>query len=198
MDDAINSVTALPSGSELMRRWQSLATLEAIMMAEWEYRYFSFNANWGERESMGSMRDGSGSESFFLFCDAGVAGKIYDKERGLMQGEGISAVPKEFSSFVTEPAFSIDRTTCFLWQLKGADWEIVPAETGKMPLLAWLCDDGAFYHAWAKDYYEVEIDLELVRKVWAMEPLPDDLIKSINPERDIFEFRDELTEIGYP
>ncbi len=48
---------------------RSLAMLDAIMSPEWEYRYFSFNANWdaslGER--MASMRNGSGDE-YFAIC----------------------------------------------------------------------------------------------------------------------------------
>lgn len=44
-------------------------------MSDWESRYFSFDPNWGEDE-MASMRDGEGSECFFLFTKAGCAGKI--------------------------------------------------------------------------------------------------------------------------
>jgi len=45
---------------------QSLATLDAIYSPEWEYRYYSYDSNWGEGEEMGSIRNGSG-DTFLLF-----------------------------------------------------------------------------------------------------------------------------------
>ena len=56
----------MPDIEKLRRLLQSMAMLEAILLPEWEYRYYSFNARWAEGEQMGSMRDGSGNDFFAL------------------------------------------------------------------------------------------------------------------------------------
>lgn len=63
--------TLLPDIESLRRRSQALAMLDAIVCPEWEGRYYSFNASWGETEAMGSMRNGSGDDWFILFSPLG-------------------------------------------------------------------------------------------------------------------------------
>ena len=42
----------------VVRRWsQSLAVLDAIMSADWEYRYFSFDEEFGPGQALASMRN---------------------------------------------------------------------------------------------------------------------------------------------
>ena len=60
-------VVNLPGIEELRRLTQSLAMLDAIMTAEWEYRFYSFNCRWDTDEMMASMRDGSGDHWFLHF-----------------------------------------------------------------------------------------------------------------------------------
>ncbi len=62
-----------PSIAVLKSRMKALAILDAVVCQEWEFRYFSFNAQWAEGEQMASMRDGSGSHYFAVFSDAGTA-----------------------------------------------------------------------------------------------------------------------------
>src|SRR5262245_13262279 len=63
----------LPNIPELRRLTRALATLDAILSPEWQYRYYSFDSAWGKGELMASMRNGSGDHWFAIFCDAGVA-----------------------------------------------------------------------------------------------------------------------------
>lgn len=65
------NLDALLDVNRLKALFQSLATLDAIMSPEWEYRYYSFNSKWAKGEQMGSMRNGSGDELFVLFNHAG-------------------------------------------------------------------------------------------------------------------------------
>lgn len=62
----IVNINDLPSIDEVKRRSQALALLDAILMPQWEFRYFSFNCNWdgSGNEMMASMKDGSGGEYF--------------------------------------------------------------------------------------------------------------------------------------
>ncbi|MBU2569645.1 MAG: hypothetical protein KJ725_06315 [Gammaproteobacteria bacterium] len=75
----IQNISDLPSIDEVKKRSQGLALLDAIIMPEWDYRYFSFNCNWdGDgNEMIASMRDGSGNEYFLHFTHEGIAGKVF-------------------------------------------------------------------------------------------------------------------------
>jgi hypothetical protein len=53
-------LTALPTMETLKKLTKSLAMLDAIIMREWDYRYYSFNSKWAEGEQMASMRNGQG------------------------------------------------------------------------------------------------------------------------------------------
>ncbi|MEO6655099.1 MAG: hypothetical protein ABIO36_03375 [Pyrinomonadaceae bacterium] len=64
----------------LERLCKSLAMLDAIMSPEWEYRYFSFNSKWADRERLASMRNGSGDEYYIWFGAIGAIIKGFDHE----------------------------------------------------------------------------------------------------------------------
>lgn len=46
MSHAIKSVADLSSISDVEKISKGLALADAILMPDWEYRYFSFNSNW--------------------------------------------------------------------------------------------------------------------------------------------------------
>jgi len=64
MKISTRNLEGLPDVTRLKRLLQSMAMLDAILMPEWEYRHYSFNAHWGEDDMMGSMRDGAVDEFF--------------------------------------------------------------------------------------------------------------------------------------
>lgn len=48
------------------------AAIDAVLMPEWEFRYFSYDKRWSTEGEMASLRDGSGSHHFALFTEGGV------------------------------------------------------------------------------------------------------------------------------
>jgi len=62
-----NRLATIPNVETLKKLCQSLATLDAIISPDWEYRYYSFNSKWADGEMMASMRNGSGDDYFILF-----------------------------------------------------------------------------------------------------------------------------------
>jgi hypothetical protein len=46
MSHDIKKIEALPTIDEVVKRSQALALLDAIIMPEWDCRYFSFNRHW--------------------------------------------------------------------------------------------------------------------------------------------------------
>ncbi|MEE1822435.1 hypothetical protein PUR61_09555 [Streptomyces sp. BE20] len=54
------------------------------------------------------------------------------------------------------------------------------------------------FQRFAEDYYEVPVDLEAVRDVYASRPLNQTLASSLNPEVDLTDVAEDIAEIGYP
>lgn len=201
MTHSLENIALLPNASELMANFQALAMLDAILMPDWTWRYFSFNSRWAAGEMMASMRDGQGDEFFFLFDATGVAGKIYCKGQvlGSDHAAAMARIPGDFSSFRSEAAFSLDAATCFLWQrCNETRWKVAPDCIAGIPLLAFVADRGETYHAWAQDYYEIEIDLDLIKSTFRRQPLSSQLIAALNPDAEVDGVLADAEEIGYP
>jgi hypothetical protein len=64
---------------DVVRRWsQSLAVLDAIMSPHREYRYFSYDPEFGPDQSLASMRNGSGDEYSITFTQDGAFLRGFD------------------------------------------------------------------------------------------------------------------------
>jgi hypothetical protein len=200
MEYALDNFSKLPSPSELRKRLQSLAMLDAIIMPDWDMRFFSYNSRWGAGEAMASMRDGEGSEFFFLFNDAGVAAKIYcaGYEIDSSISSALNEIPSCFSSFLEEAAFSINTATCYLWRCRSDDkWSATPRGIVEIPLLAFVSDEGEYYHAWAENYYEKAFDERCLHAVFEHEPLTSKIALTLNPEAEMETVLADADEIGF-
>jgi hypothetical protein len=183
--------------AELRRKLKTLAMLDAIMEPEWQYRYFSYNSKWSETAEMGSLRDGSGGEWFLWTSDQLAGYKCLSPDDGLMKElENEKAkIPDIYGAFVTESAFGMDHATC-IWYLDELKWVklglpvkwLIDLET----VSKWHAKD---YHAWAIDYYERDIDLSVIEKLFAGK-FSDELALGLNPEINMSELKEELKEIG--
>jgi hypothetical protein len=196
----------------LRRLTKSLAMLDAIISPEWEFRYFSFNAQWTEGEEMASMRNGSGDDWFLHFSEPGAVLKGFAHESPLAKTSALPSripvsVPPEFSSFLEEVAFNLDMATFCIWRRHGDPlWTVVEPATGRLTaeadgsaeMLAILDGKPETYHQWAESYYERAVALASVQTVYAHVPLDQDLVASLNSELPIEELAPEVAEIGYP
>ena len=54
------------------------------------------------------------------------------------------------------------------------------------------------YLTFAEDYYEVAIDLEPIRHAYALMPLTEYVVTSLNPRRRLADLSEGIAEIGYP
>jgi hypothetical protein len=114
MEISTRNLEGLPDVTRLRRLLQSVAILDAILMPEWQYRYYSFNAHWGQGEMMGSMINGSGDEFFALFNMHGVFLKGFDHEAtaaAIPSRHFYRDLPAQFEPCAREPAFSPDDVT---------------------------------------------------------------------------------------
>jgi hypothetical protein len=117
----------------IVRRWsQSLALLDAILSAEPEYRYFSFDSESGQ--ALASMSNGCGDEYSISFTGEGAFLRGFDHESPLSRPftqappalcPGIlTGLPAALASVAHQSAFTlagVPRMTVALWRLAGEE-----------------------------------------------------------------------------
>jgi len=200
----------LPGIEDLRRLTKSLAMLDAILSPDWEYRFYSYNAKWGPGEEMASMRNGCGDDWFLLFDGNGAALKGCVHEYPLADDRAFAAliqevVPPAFSSFLKEPAFSMERATFCLWRsfsdpawnvVRPRDGAISPEDDGSWQLLDILDNAPATYHAEAEACHERAIPLAAVKAIYRHEPLTEQLVERLNPDCSLADLVGEAAQIG--
>jgi hypothetical protein len=213
-------VDFLPAPSLLKAVSKSLAVLDMIMEPDWGLRYYSYRPTWGPAEDLASMQNGSGDEYSIVFLADGAAYvRGFDHESPMSpwghDGELwpglIDGIPERFLRYVHEPTFGCegvsDMTVC-LWTESDAtgSWEhgsiLPPGGSGDQSGAGWLFElvsrpEPRQYRAFARDYYEVEIDAAAVADIYASRPLDQELVSRINPERVLSEMLDELRQVDY-
>jgi hypothetical protein len=198
----------LPGAISLRRLLQSVAMLDAVICPEWEYRYYSFNANWAAGEMMGSMRNGQGDGFFALFNRHGVFIKGFDHEStvaSLPSEQFYRDLPHQFSACCSEPAFSPELVTFCVWRLSeepgwsGAKIALPPSEDdGSANLLAILDCSPETYLRWATEYYGRELSALAVIAVYEHRVLTEEIVAALNPMCSLTSLREDIAEIGYP
>jgi hypothetical protein len=214
MNASTRNLRAVPSIERLRRQMQALALLDAILEAEWEYRYFSFNSRWSQSEQMGSMRNGSGDDLFAIFDKNGCFLRGFDHEslmspwasrdRKVWPGV-LDEVPSEFEASLREPAFHMEDTTFCIWRRsEDSCWHcgsvvfpdgVDPDGSGSM--LSLICGTAGDYASFAKDYYEVDVRIDAVERVLSHESLSKDLLSVFPTMRTLQELSADAIEIGY-
>ena len=220
-----NDLSGLVEIDRLRRLLQSMAMLDAILCRDWQYRYYSFQADWAAGEQMGSMRDGSGDDFFALFNGGGCILKGFAHEAKMspyalkpkrVWPGVLDSVPPEFASCLREPAFSIEDATFCVWRRYADDsWRCGaiefpagPDPDGSERLLSPLDGRPESYLEYASDYFEKPfLTLHMVRHVYEQRPLTDELIAVMtqdigvedeNPRLGLADLEEDITEIGYP
>jgi hypothetical protein len=205
-------LSALPSIDALRARTRALAVLDAVIGDEPEMRYFAFDAAWDEGEEMASMDNGSGDNWFAWFGTFGAAIIGFDHESsmspyaqdppalwpGLFDG-----VPEGFRApVIDEPAFSPDATTFIVWRERSDDaWRTTldtDADGSADFLRPVLDDDPGWFVEFCAEYYEVSVDADLIAAVYRSEPLTRDVVRGLNPSRDVAAVLAEASAMGYP
>jgi hypothetical protein len=191
----------IPNPEVLKRISQSVAMLDAVIMQEWEPRYYSFNTAWSPSSQIASMRNGSGDHYFILFTPAGAAMKGFCHELG-SKPNCYDNLPQIFEQpFLREAAFVTTDVSFACWN-SGPEWVIRPSDA----FVVGECADTLLdvlqgpekYQKWAEEYYERQIPLPVIRSVFDHEPLTDRMLAELNPNIDRTQLAADLKEIGYP
>ena len=201
-----------PDQRTLGNRAMALAMLDAIICPEFAYRYFSFDASWGDDEQMASMRNGEGDHWFMHLSDCGAAIKGYVKQ--LPRGEARAMarqvqrrVPAEFRAFLHEPAFAMgDVSYCYWRRSSDRAWSKVEHpdaglehwSDGSADYLSILLAPASCYYDYATDYFECAPALASIEQVYAHAPLTEQVVKSLNPQMSLEDAHAAARLIGYP
>ncbi|MDE7324765.1 MAG: hypothetical protein K2N63_00545 [Lachnospiraceae bacterium] len=193
------------SPQELSHQLKCMAVLDIIMNAkedDWLRRVQKYSK--GEAYS---VSNGSGDEMDIFFEENGVFIRGFDHENDLNQFganewdnnffvETYAGVPKNFLEIYEEEEQKEYMTFCMWYDYGAACWKQNITEGndgGKDYLLGFICKDAAKWAEWAEDYYETEIDLAVVEKVYGGGKLTVEDILRLNPERDA---KEALSEMG--
>lgn len=199
MNDQIQRIDQLPEPRQFLHNSKALAILDAILMPDWEGRYFSFNAKWNPPQSqqMASMRNGSGDEYFALLSPAGIIGKVYAPHDLATAAFIATDVPNTLvQGFADEPAFALDRTSFVFWRTASASsWSSSPSVLNVFPHLGFVAYGAHVYHEWAEGYYEREIDLATVEEVFQTLRIDEATVRRLNPDQSLESLADDLAEI---
>jgi hypothetical protein len=208
-------LTNLPPPDALRRLLQALALLDAILEEEWDNRYYSFDSKWSATEQMGSMRNGSGDDFFALFSTNGCFLRGFDhgsamspwREKPSKIWPGVlTGVPPQFNNALNEPAFHMEDTTFCIWCLaRTAAWHhgSIDFPDGEDPdgsqwLLSPLDGSPETYQTFAEEYFELDVPLDAIARVFAHEPLSAALLQAFPSSRDLQSVIKDAVEIDYP
>ena len=182
---------------QLKRKLKRLALLDAMIEQEWEYRYYSFDSAWSESEEMASLRDGSGGEWFVHFAGDNVAFKCTSPVDGIVEDfEKLkSSVPKRFTSFIHEPAFSMNIGSC-IWYFENDSWVKLGVEIQDLPnpdaIVAMSAED---YCKYVESYHEKSIDPKLVQQILEG-TFQETIAQQLNADIDLELLSSDLKQIG--
>ncbi len=210
---SIRALSLLPDIPTLRRISQSLALLDAILSRDWEYRYFSFNCDWAPQQAIASMRDGEGDGYLIWFNPEGVVLKGFAHESPMSPYRVsppliwlgvLDNLPLQFSSFLSEAAFSPEETTFCVWRTLRSGWQSGPVQfpegqdpDGSLRLLKLLDGRPQSYQRWAEIYYQQSIDFSAVIHIYEHKPLTERVVFALNPNLSIQDLDSDLAEIGY-
>ncbi len=195
--------TELPNREKLKAICKAISVLDAILSPEWEFRYFSYNCQWSENEELLQMRNGSGDEMHVLFtqngcCVNGFAHEFESKDKQKLT----LGLPEEFTEFMFgEPIASVGTTFC-IWKTDETDWEVGQLdnfEDDSETLLQIFDGNPETYREYASEYFETEIPLETIAKIYNGETLSKESVLSVAEDfEDWKNLENELAEIDYP
>ena len=200
--------SALPPAASLKNLCKALAVLDAINSQDWEYRYYSYSADWADGEEVLTMRDGEGDEMLILFRAEGcvINGFVHEYDQP-DKGRITRGLPECFDDFIFgEPVSSIGTTFC-LWHTAAHGWQagaVGNEEDGSEELLYMFDGNPATYAEWADEYYGEDtdrspIDVAAVAQVYAGATLTKKLVLGIVDElEDWSQLAEDLQAIGYP
>ncbi|WP_434749944.1 hypothetical protein [Paenibacillus amylolyticus] len=216
--------TPIMDAPTLRQRIRALATLDIILSEEAWLRVHRYQNNVLQPDTAwGTVHNGAGDHLHVLFTNTGTLLKGFDHESPLSphnreDGEiypGMyDEVPEELMRILSqqEEVLEMEDVTFCMWQeghsleWKAGSWielamaqeDESDAEGGVAFLLGYIEDTPESYVDWAEGYYDMQdMSLTAVTEIYNDTPISADLIRRLNPKRDVSSALDELQQSGY-
>ena len=200
------NLSLLPPPTELQKICKSIATLEAILCQEWEYRYYSYQKQWSDTEEVCEMRNGEGNQMLILFtnqgaCINGFAHESVANTVGILDG-----LPDMFHEFMNEePVKSMGTTFCIwqtdldsAWKTRQLDLPNNDYKDGSSDLLQLLDGNPSTYKNWAEEYYDINLSLTAIESIFKGATVTQELVNQLNLNLEDFSaLKSDLEEIGF-
>lgn len=192
--------------------------LDAIIMPEWELRYYSFESGLSPDRSfsIGSMRNGSGDDLHAIFGRVGclIRGFAHEYEMSPYAHDPpkvfpgiLDDIPAEFydcraamhNDWWRDITFCVWRKhTDSEWHRGRIDFPDLLDPDGSADLLSIFDGRPESYFSWAEQNYEPrKFSLAAVRRIFEHRPLTDQIVQDLNPERLLTDLATEAQQIGY-
>lgn len=84
------------------------------------------------------------------------------------------------------------------WKIGEVEFEDDYDPDGSEYLLELLDMKPSSYQEFARDYYELELELPMIESIYKKKPITKEHAKVLNPEVDFDLLSKDLIEIGYP
>ncbi|MGW6196187.1 hypothetical protein ACWF0M_08550 [Kribbella sp. NPDC055110] len=207
-------IQRLPEPAVVRRVSRAIAVLDVVLNDDASTRCYEFDARWSGTEEAALMRDGSGNEYSIVFSPDGTFAYGFDHEspmspyvNGMKPWPGLlHGVPEVFHEQRDDKAFCDEApraTVCFWRTTDDTAWRCGPVENADADgadRLFELVADGRpeAYLTFAEEYYEQALDLDAVRHVYALMPLTEYVVTSLNRQRRLADLKESIAEIGYP
>lgn len=204
------NLSSLPDIQKLKQICKSISALEIIMELEWLMRYYSYNLSWDVDEEVFEMRSGCGENMLILFSKhgsviSGINSETFDWEANIPKIENLTkGLPKQFYDFIYNEPIKTRKSTFCIWRtIADSEWQTGDTvdPDGSEDILYLLDGDPKKYVEFCEDYYEKEIPVDIVEKIYQGEPISLEMIYKLNDEiedKDIEIIKNELEEIKYP
>jgi hypothetical protein len=138
-----------------------------------------------------------------------------NKYKGKVWPGVLDEIPVELSTLLDDPAFDKENTTFCIWRLKEDEyWKIGDIDfpsrrsymgqtydgydpDGSIFLLELLDGDIEKFVKWIKEYYEKDVSIDVIQKIFNHEEITEDMVNKLNPKKSLKDIKDVFKESGY-
>lgn len=198
----------IPSLKAIKNLGKSISALDAILCVEPEYRYYNYSKDYLGKYDLFLTDNGQGDilQVFLGDCDGLINGfyhELYDYELDYPTTQGLSqGISKEYIDLLQQDIITSLGSTFLIWLDPLNNWtttDVILQEDGSEDLLDIMDLKAQTYWNFAKEYYELDIDLALVEDIYKGRELTKQMVLELNPELEDFKaLEKDLQQIGYP
>lgn len=208
--------------NDLKKYLNAMAALDVVMTPKEQAWLRLINVHSLGKANAFVIDNGSGDDLVIIYTENGTLIKGFDHESEYNQFAAdewdnefleymFSGLPEEFAGLLDED--SRDNTTFCMWCMDDSDMWVQnePVKNdedddveeddddddgGKDYLLGYIRRTPEEWCDWAKEYYEAEIASDVVKKVYNGEPLTEEDVVKLNPERNAKDVFAEIEEFS--